>query len=129
MVGDFSEQRRFSRIPSTCSVLVRFPDGAEPQRFSNTQVVGMGGCSFLHPRAIPPGTHLWLDIAVGPKLVEAEAQVAYSRPTQGPLVEVGVEFLRLSASDRASLSAVFLQDEKGGEPPSGPGEGPGGTTA
>jgi len=118
MTGDFSEQRRFSRIPSTCSVLVRFPDGAQPQRFSSTQVVGMGGCSFLHPRALDPGTHLWLDVAVGSKLVEAEAQVAYSRPTSGPQFEVGVEFLRLSASDRAILSSVFLPDERSG----GPGE-------
>lgn len=117
MPGTFSEQRRFSRIPSTCSVLVRFPDGAQPQRFSNTQVVGMGGCGFLYPREIGLGTHLWLDIAVGSKLVEAEAQVSYCRPTDGPLFEVGVEFLRLSPSDRTVLSTVFLPGEGTGEPP------------
>lgn len=104
------EQRRYSRIPAHCAVLIRFQGGVEPQRFASTRVVGLGGCSFLHPHAIQPGTRLRLDIAVGNKVVEAEARVAYSRPSEGHLHEVGVEFLELDERDRSLLATVFAKN-------------------
>jgi hypothetical protein len=104
------DQRKFSRIPAHCAVLIRFQGGIEPQRFGSTRVVGMGGCCFLHPHAIAPDTRLRLDIAVGDKVVEAEARVAYSRPSEGHLFEVGVEFVDLNEHDRALLSSVFARN-------------------
>lgn len=111
MAEDSGEQRRFSRIPAHCAVLIRFQGGLEPQRFGSTRVVGLGGCSFLHPHAIAADTRLRLDIAVGSKVVEAEARVAYSRPSEGHLHEVGVEFLNLEERDRALLASVFAKAE------------------
>ena len=105
------EGRKFSRIPSECSVLVRFTDATEPQRFSTTHVVGLGGCSFMNPGDIPLKTRLRLDIAVGDSVVECDAQVVNSTKGVGPLYEIGVEFLQLTPSDRALLATVFLKHE------------------
>ncbi len=99
-------QRRFSRVPAECPVLVRFLDADEAQRYSRTQVVGLGGCSFIHPRALEPGTGVRLDIGVGEGLVEAEGRVVYSK-SEGAWFEVGVEFLRITPGARARLATLF----------------------
>lgn len=98
--------RRFPRIRSENSVVLR-KLGANPRgELAVTKVVGLGGCSFLHPTAQGVGATLFLAILVGDELGEAKVRVAYERPQADGTYEIGVEFLEIADRDRALLAGL-----------------------
>ena len=56
--------------------------------------ISQHGVGFLSRYALEPGTRLTLQLPIGPDLsmVEKPAVVVRSRPVEGPIHEVGVEF-------------------------------------
>ena len=75
------------------------------EQLTRTRTVGPGGCMFVSNE--PPGylALLELVLAVGGVPMRVDGRVAYTRPgRQG--CEVGVEFLRVGASDRGRLAAL-----------------------
>jgi len=98
--------RRFPRIPSKNSVVLR-KLGANPRgELTVTKVVGLGGCSFVHPTPQGVGETLFLSILVGQELGEAKVRVAYERPHGDGAYEIGVEFLEIADRDRALLAKL-----------------------
>ena len=101
-------QRRFPRVPSANTVLVAHVDGAAVDRFARTKSVGLGGCGFDYPEALPVGSIVELMIAVRPEAIKTLARVVYQHPsTDGDGFEVGVEFLALEPEHRRTLERLL----------------------
>ena len=99
-------KRRFPRIPSRNSVVLR-KIGANPRgELTLTRVVGLGGCSFVHPTPQGVGSTLYLSILVGEEIGQARLRVAYERPRPDGRYEIGVEFQEISEKDRALLESL-----------------------
>jgi hypothetical protein len=108
MVEEQPQKRRFPRIPAENAVLVR-KIGEEPlEGFATMRTVGLGGCMFTHDAALGSGTVLEMLISIKSWVVKATGRVVYELPKSGAEVEVGVEFLDISAADRAILSTLFI---------------------
>ena len=100
-------ERKYPRIPSQTSVLIRKLGGSIRGELSTTLVVGKGGCSFTHAQAQGVGSELYLSIQVGADLVEARVRVVYDRPQEGGTFEVGVEFLEVAKRDEPILERLL----------------------
>lgn len=64
---------------------------------------------FPSPRRVGYLSLLKLSISIGGRIVNADGRVAYERwrpKGEGEDIEVGIEFLRLSAADRAFLRGL-----------------------
>jgi hypothetical protein len=100
-------QRRFPRVPTQTSVLVRKLGGNIRGELSTTMVVGKGGCSFIHAQPQGAGSELYLSILVGQDVVEARVRVVYDRPQDDGTFEIGVEFMEVAKRDEPLLSTIF----------------------
>jgi len=108
MTDEYSQKRRFPRIPSENAVLVR-KIGEEPlEGFATMRTVGLGGCMFVHDASLGRGSVLEILISIKSWVVKATAKVVYENPKEGKAVEVGVEFIDISAADKAVLETLFL---------------------
>lgn len=99
--------RRFPRISTRTSVLVRKLGGRIKGELSTTLVVGRHGCSLVQPDPQPAGSELYLSILVGREIVEARVRVVYSRPIEGGSFEIGVEFMEVAKRDEPLLNSLF----------------------
>ncbi len=106
-------RRRFPRIASEHTVLVRPLQGETAERFAKTRVVGLGGCMFVSEEAVGVEAILELLIAVGLRVVRVVARVVYEIPHADGGFEVGVEFLEVSPFDRAVVESLFAEDAAG----------------
>ena len=106
--------RRFPRVRSQHSALVRLLGGDPFEEFARTQVVGLGGCMFLSEQSLGFGSLLEVLIALEGKVVRTDARVVYEIPRQDLRHEVGVEFLRISNDDRGLLASLVARKD---EPP------------
>lgn len=95
-------QRRFPRVPAEVVVLVSKPAPQAIEGFGKTRVMGLGGCCFVVPHTIGIGSTLDISLSLSGRVISAVAQVVYENMVDKG-VEVGVEFLRLDASDRQFL--------------------------
>ena len=103
------DARRFPRISSRHSVVLR-KLGADPAgQLTRTKVVGLGGCSFVHPSPQGVGETLFLSFLVGEELGEARVRVAYESALPDGQYEVGVEFVEISEKDRALLADLVAR--------------------
>lgn len=104
------EERRFPRISARTTVLVESldPDGTE--ELARTRSVGRGGCGFLSPAPLAPGTALQMLISVGRDVVKARAHVVYSHETPRGH-EVGVEFVQLTPEDEVVLARLVEEGD------------------
>lgn len=100
-------ERRFPRISTQTSVLIRKLGGPIKGKLSTTMVVGRGGCSFVQPDPQPVGSELYLSILVGLSVVEARVHVVYSRPIGDGNFEIGAEFIEVSKGDEPLLHSLF----------------------
>lgn len=102
------QHRRFPRIPSANTVLVAQVDGEEVDRFARTKSVGLGGCGFLYPEPLAPGTIVELMIAMRPEAIKTLARVVYQAPApDGSGFDLGVEFLALAPEHRRALERLL----------------------
>jgi hypothetical protein len=107
-------ERRFPRIPSRHSVVLR-KLGANPKgELTTTKVVGLGGCSFIHPKPQGVGATLFLSILVGDELGEARVRVAYEEHRLDGTYEIGVEFQEIAPKDLALLERLVETNSPNG---------------
>ncbi len=104
------EKRRFPRVPAQHILsFARMISGvpAEPlTSLARTLDIGAGGLRLESDRALTIGDQLHLELALGSQIVHAEATVVHQRPVQNELVEAGLMFDRVPASDRETLTAL-----------------------
>lgn len=103
--------RRFPRVRSEHSALIRLLGGEPFEEFARTKVVGLGGCMFLSEESLGFGSLLEVLIALEGKIVRTDARVVYEIPREDFRHEVGVEFLRVNGDDRAALASLVARKE------------------
>jgi len=107
MAKEPKNQRRFPRVPAETSVLVRLAKEPEVGAFSRTKVLGLGGCLFSHERSIPPGTSVWVAIALRDRILEIPSRTVYANERPDGTFDIGVEFLLMSANDKVFLAELL----------------------
>ena len=107
MTDDAREQRRFPRVPSEKAVLVKRIGDEASEALAKTRTVGSGGCMFVHHEALGTGSAVELLISLPGRVVKARGRVAWENVEGAGRVEIGIEFLELSASDRAALDSAL----------------------
>jgi hypothetical protein len=97
--GASSPLRRYPRIPSKQSIVVRKIGGPIQGRLATTESMGLGGCCFAHEEPHPEGQTLYLSILIGHELAQARVRVVYCRDRDVGGYEVGVEFAEVPQRD------------------------------
>lgn len=106
-------KRRFPRVRVDRPVMIS-PIEADPYRekidqFTRTRMLGAGGCMFESPVSLGFGSLAQVVIALGERTIKADARVAWESDGGADRHEVGLEFLRISREDRASIEALVAQ--------------------
>jgi hypothetical protein len=103
-----SDKRRYPRIPAKHAVLVKKLSD-ESELLAKTEVLGAGGCMFVHDSALAEGSRIEILISVRGHVVRAVGRVAYALPRDDGAHEVGVEFLDVSKDDRAVIDSLLRE--------------------
>lgn len=120
--------RRFPRVPACRPMLVRLlGERRQFEELTHTHTIGLGGCMFVSPEPVGYGALMEVLISFRGGVARTDGRVVWERPRRGPWaegedddeVEVGIEFLRLSPSDRRLLAPLF-RDSRDLETPPGP---------
>jgi PilZ domain len=106
MAEDPREQRRFPRVPTQKAVLVKRVGDEASEALAKTRTVSSGGCMFVHHEPLGVGTAVELLISLPSRVIKAQGRVVWETVAHDGAVEVGVEFLDVSAKDRRALEAA-----------------------
>jgi c-di-GMP-binding flagellar brake protein YcgR len=98
--------RRFPRVTSELPVRLRILGERRPEAVSRTQVISAGGCMLVSDRSIGFGSLMEVTISCDGRLLRADGRVAWEKRKSASEHEVGVEFLRITARDRAVLEEI-----------------------
>ncbi len=109
-----SPARRFPRVPSKNSIVVRKLGAGAEGGLTTTEVVGLGGCSFVHAEPQEAGKTLYVSILIGVELAEARVRVVYCKPREEGGFEIGVEFVEIPERDLALIRGLVGSGGKGG---------------
>jgi hypothetical protein len=102
------DQRRYPRIPAEHAILVkRIGEDEEEEGLAKTQIVGLGGCMFVHEQPLELGAVIEMLLNVHSEVIRATARVTWVRPHAPKGVEVGVEFLFISDAHKNVLQRLF----------------------
>jgi hypothetical protein len=107
------KRRRYPRIPSQNSVLVKRLGDDSLEGFTRTRMVGLGGCMFVSDQSMGVGSFLDLLISVKGSVAKALSKVVYERQFSGNEFEVGVEFVLISDVDRRLLEVLWSSANNG----------------
>jgi len=103
-------KRRFPRVRVDRPALVRLvdpePDQFPQEDFAKARVLGAGGCMVESPFPLGYGSLTDVLIALGERVVRADARVVWEAERTPGRHEVGVEFLRISRGDRAHIESI-----------------------
>lgn len=106
-------KRRFPRArldrPALISLIEPDPYRDKVDQFTRTRVIGPGGCSFPSPISFGFGSLTEVVIALGEHTIKADARVVWETDRGSNGHDVGLEFLRISQRDRASIEALVTQ--------------------
>jgi hypothetical protein len=107
MMTDYSVSRRFPRIRSEVPIRVRIIGAQSDVEYGETNVIGLGGLSFLS--ASPFGYRSLVEITIPLEggMVSADGRVVYENRKSGKEWEVGIEFLRISERHRRVIAALM----------------------
>ena len=105
-------RRKYPRIPSKNSVLVRVLGKTEMEGFAKTEILGLGGCMFKSDVELEKGSYLDILIAVHHTVIKAFCKVAYTYRREDGAWEVGVEFLQITDTDRKLIETLWLDPQK-----------------
>jgi hypothetical protein len=106
-------RRRFPRVPSENVVLFQKLETGSEEELAKTRVVGLGGCMFVSETPVNRGALIELLISVSGRVVKTEGRVVWSEEKGPREFHVGVEFVKLSPSDRHTLSKLFQEAKSG----------------
>jgi len=110
MAPGTDEKRRFPRIPAQHALLVKKLAEQSSESLARTEVMGGGGCMFVHDELLGEGARIQLLISVRGAVVKATARVAWERPREDGRYEVGVEFTDVSHEDRGIIDSLLDGD-------------------
>ena len=99
--------RRFPRIASHHSVLVKSVGDDAVEQFVRTRTIAVGGCSFITDQTFGVGALIDLLIAIEHRVITATARVVYERPIEGMRKEIGVQFLKITDEDAEAITKLF----------------------
>ena len=106
--------RRFPRAEAVHAVMVRLLGVKAFEEFARTRVIGPGGCMFVSEESLGFGSLMELSIALRGRVVKTDSRVVYEIRKSPTEHQVGVEFLRISPTDRAFIESVVGQRRSGG---------------
>lgn len=101
------ELRRYPRISSQHTVLVKRLGDAEIEAFAATTSVGLGGCGFTSDERVPVGEMLEILISARPEVISAKARVVYVQALPSGKQEIGVQFIGLPEMDRDKIQQLL----------------------
>jgi c-di-GMP-binding flagellar brake protein YcgR len=108
------QRRRFPRTKVDRPALVRLletePDRRPEEVLAQARVLGAGGCMVESPKSLGYLSLADVQIALEKKVVRADSRVVWEREDRSGRHRVGVEFLRLSPDDRATIESVVGRD-------------------
>ena len=107
---DYTAQRRYPRLDSENSLLVRCLGASSQEGFVKTRVVGQGGCMFVSDESLGVGTSLEIAFTIRGRVGRSKGRIVYEIPQRFGHVEVGVEFECLSPGNRAVIDDLFRQE-------------------
>jgi hypothetical protein len=87
------------------------------EELTRTHTIGLGGCMFVSPESVGYGALMEMLISFRDGVARTDGRVVWERQRSSEEVEVGVEFLRLSATDRRLVSALLPAEEPQATPP------------
>lgn len=105
------DRRRFVRFPAEFAVLVRRLGPEETENLGKTEVVGQGGCLFIHPQPLGLEETVELLISAQGSVLKAKARVAYESRREDGRYDIGVEFLSMSREDQEKLRQALAASE------------------
>lgn len=111
---DFSSRRRFPRIASQHSVLLKRLDD-EMEGFAQTRTIAVGGCSVVSSERVGIGSALELLIAAEGGVIKARGRVIYENELRDGRFDLGVEFRDLSQEDAARIQQVLENPREEGD--------------
>ena len=103
---DFSARRRFPRIASHHSVLLKRL-GDEMEEFAQTRTMAAGGCSVVSGESVGVGSTLELLIAADGGVITARGRVIYENEVGDGRFDIGVELGELSPEDLERIQKVL----------------------
>lgn len=101
------ELRRFRRIASQHTVLVKRLGATDIEEFAATTSVGLGGCGFTSDERLAIGEGLEILISARPEVISAKARVVYTQMLPSGKQEIGVEFIGLPEPDREKIQQLL----------------------
>jgi hypothetical protein len=101
--------RRFPRVQAEHAVMVRLLGVRPFEEFARTRVIGPGGCMFVSEESLGFGSLMELSIAVQGRVLKTDGRVVYEIRKSSTEHQVGIEFLRITPSDRAFLESFVGQ--------------------
>jgi hypothetical protein len=107
------DRRRFPRIPSVSTVLVRRVGDDASEALSKTRSLGAGGCMIVHNARFGNGAVVELTVTVHGQVLKARGRVAWEIEKGPGWVEIGVEFLEVAPEDRPALDKLLAADHVG----------------
>lgn len=102
-----TERRRYPRIRSENTVLVRKVGPDTFDSLTKTKDLGPGGCSFMSAEAIGCGVEVELTISVGGQGMQVRGRVIHEQFLRNGTFDVGVQFLGVTAEDAKRIEALF----------------------
>jgi hypothetical protein len=100
-------RRRFPRIASHHSVLVKKVGIEEVEEFAHTKTIAIGGCSFIAPEPLGENSVCDLLIAVDGRVINARGRVVYDNGIEDGRREIGVQFVDLDENDANRIAQLF----------------------
>lgn|GEM_PF-1174130 len=108
MTGPSEDSRRYPRVSSQCSVLVRSLAQVGIEEFAHTMTLGLGGCAIVTDESVPLESTLELLMTLDHQVVQARGRVVYDRPMEDGRREIGLEFTHVD-DDYKELIESFLK--------------------
>ena len=100
-------KRRFPRVSYEKAALIRTIGAVRPfEEFAKTRVLGAGGCMFVSRESLGFSTLMELLITCRGRVIKTDSRVVYEIRRGPGQYEVGVEFLRISPTDRAHVESI-----------------------
>ncbi len=99
--------RHAPRVPAENAVFVRRVGDGSPEMLATTRTVSSGGCMLVYQELVGVGTEVELLISLPGRVIKALGRVVWENERASGEIEVGVEFLRISAEDRRALEATI----------------------
>lgn len=114
MVESSAPRRRFPRIPSSLTILVRKLGVNEVEGFVKTRVMGLGGCMFACDEAMGVDSYIDLLISLKHEVINARGRVVYELAAETEF-EIGIEFVQITEENRKRLQELFEPETPEGE--------------